>query len=153
MDRLLLIFVMLSFLSSVPAAAVRPDREEPDGPVEGGTGVNRSPAAGLRAVLLSCCALAPLEATGSTAFDAGSLIVPMDTTYQDMGMLEAFGLVYGLLTAGVDMDWCIGCGVCAVTCPADVISIRRRRADAAPESFRDLYRRIGLKKKERRAME
>ena len=39
------------------------------------------------------------EATGtsaqplSRAFAAGSLVIPMDTTYQDLGTLKAFGLV------------------------------------------------------------
>ncbi len=40
-------------------------------------------------------------------FAAGSLIVPMDTTYQDMGMLEAYGLVYELLRQGVPVRWVI----------------------------------------------
>ena len=40
-------------------------------------------------------------------FEAGSLIVPMDTDYQDMGMLTAFGLVYALLRSGVPLSWVI----------------------------------------------
>lgn len=40
-------------------------------------------------------------------FAAGSLIVPMDTTYQDDGMLEAYGLVYELLRQGVPVHWVI----------------------------------------------
>jgi uncharacterized repeat protein (TIGR01451 family) len=40
-------------------------------------------------------------------FAAGSLIVPMDTTYQDYGMLRAYGLVYALLQAGVPVRWVI----------------------------------------------
>ena len=40
-------------------------------------------------------------------FAAGSLIIPMDTTYQDMGMLRAFGLVYALLADGVPVHWVI----------------------------------------------
>jgi MinD superfamily P-loop ATPase len=27
----------------------------------------------------------------------------------------------------VDSDWCIGCGVCMVSCPADVITLVRRQ--------------------------
>ena len=34
-------------------------------------------------------------------FEPGSLIIPMDTTYQDTGMLKAYGLVYELLRNGV----------------------------------------------------
>ncbi|MCY1058745.1 hypothetical protein [Nannocystis sp. SCPEA4] len=40
-------------------------------------------------------------------FTAGSLIIPMDTDYQDLGMLEAYGLVYALLSAGVPVHWII----------------------------------------------
>ncbi len=43
-------------------------------------------------------------------FAAGSLIVPMDTTYQDKGMFEAYGLVYELLKKGVPVRWVIKIG-------------------------------------------
>ncbi|MBI3072170.1 MAG: DUF11 domain-containing protein [Deltaproteobacteria bacterium] len=42
-----------------------------------------------------------------TAFAAGSLVIPMDTTYQDNGMLKAFGLVYTLVKRGVPVRWAI----------------------------------------------
>ena len=40
-------------------------------------------------------------------YPTGSLIVPMDTTYQNSGMLKAYGLVYKLLSNGVPIDWII----------------------------------------------
>ena len=40
-------------------------------------------------------------------FAPGTLIIPMDTDYQDMGMLEAYGLVYQLLLADVPIRWAI----------------------------------------------
>jgi hypothetical protein len=45
-----------------------------------------------------------------TPFDPGVLIIPMDTDYQDMGMLEAYGLVYQLLRNDVSIDWAIAAG-------------------------------------------
>jgi len=42
-----------------------------------------------------------------TLYSPDALIVPMDTTYQDNGMLEAYGLVYQLLLNGVPVDWVI----------------------------------------------
>ncbi len=51
-------------------------------------------------------ALAPMSAAADE-FTAGSLIIPMDTTYQDMGMLRAYGLVYALLQANVPVHWVI----------------------------------------------
>jgi len=43
-------------------------------------------------------------------FAAGSLIIPMDTDYQDTGMLRAYGLVYELLRQGVPVRWMIQSG-------------------------------------------
>ena len=40
-------------------------------------------------------------------FAAGSLIIPMDVTYQDEGMLRAYGLVYELLRNHVPVRWVI----------------------------------------------
>jgi uncharacterized repeat protein (TIGR01451 family) len=51
-------------------------------------------------------ALTPTFAAAAD-FAKGSLIVPMDTTYQDSGMLEAYGLVYELLRQGVPVHWVI----------------------------------------------
>jgi uncharacterized repeat protein (TIGR01451 family) len=58
----------------------------------------------------------PQTASADTTFAAGSLIVPMDTDYQDAGMLTAFGLLDKLLRAGVTVNWVIDSGkVCTVT--------------------------------------
>ena len=46
-------------------------------------------------------------AAGAADFAAGSLIVPMDVDYQDMGMLRAYGLVYELLRQNVPVRWVI----------------------------------------------
>lgn len=43
-------------------------------------------------------------------YQPGSLIIPMDTTYQNNGMLAAYGLVYDLLRNGVEVDWAIAEG-------------------------------------------
>jgi uncharacterized repeat protein (TIGR01451 family) len=57
------------------------------------------------------CLVAAIVFSSSVAqadmFAQGSLIVPMDTTYQDNGMLKAFGLVYDLLRNGVPVQWVI----------------------------------------------
>ena len=54
------------------------------------------------ALLLAAPGLAPAD-----PFAGGSLIIPMDTDYQDMGMLRAFGLVYELLRNDVPVRWVI----------------------------------------------
>ena len=38
-------------------------------------------------------------------YGTGSLIIPMDTTYQNTGMWKAYGLLYALLQAGVPVAW------------------------------------------------
>jgi hypothetical protein len=40
-------------------------------------------------------------------FQSGSLIVPMDLSYQDSGMLQAYGLVFQLLRQGITVYWVI----------------------------------------------
>lgn len=45
---------------------------------------------------------------GSTAsFAPNSLIIPMDTVYQNTGMWKAYGLVYKLLSEGIPVSWAI----------------------------------------------
>jgi uncharacterized repeat protein (TIGR01451 family) len=58
-------------------------------------------------ILLLVCAPAAAGPPPIIAFDAGSLIIPMDVDYQDAGMLKAFGLLDKLLRAGVPVHWCI----------------------------------------------
>ncbi len=50
--------------------------------------------------------LAPRPARAD-ALQPGSLIIPMDLTYQDHGMLQAYGLVYQLLRHGIPVHWAI----------------------------------------------
>lgn len=47
---------------------------------------------------------------GDTQFDPGTFIIPMDTVYQDDGMLTAFGLVYALLLEDIPIYWIIAPG-------------------------------------------
>lgn len=61
------------------------------------------------AALSVLLALAPGSALAAD-FAAGSLIIPMDTDYQDLGMLRAYGLVYELLRQGVPVHWAIRAG-------------------------------------------
>jgi uncharacterized repeat protein (TIGR01451 family) len=64
----------------------------------------------MRKIILLLAALAILGPTGralADTFATGSLIIPMDTTYQDSGMLKAFGLVYELLANRVPVRWVI----------------------------------------------
>jgi len=42
-----------------------------------------------------------------TPFAPGSLIIPMDTDFQDVGMFQAYGLVYQLLKNDIDVYWLI----------------------------------------------
>jgi uncharacterized repeat protein (TIGR01451 family)/MYXO-CTERM domain-containing protein len=63
---------------------------------------------GLAALLLLLLTVAVTRpAAALTTFKTGSLIIPMDTTYQDSGMLRAFGLLYALLKADVPVHWVI----------------------------------------------
>jgi uncharacterized repeat protein (TIGR01451 family) len=50
--------------------------------------------------------VAVVEAAEPT-FSAGSLVIPMDTTYQNYGMWRAYGLVYNLLSHGIPVSWAI----------------------------------------------
>lgn len=56
---------------------------------------------------LAVAVTAAAAAAHADTFDVGTLIVPMDTTYQDSGMLKAYGLVYELLRNGVPVRWVI----------------------------------------------
>ncbi len=64
--------------------------------------------------LVVACVLAVSVLGGSTTasaaprtFPAGSLIIPMDLSYQSRGMFQAYGLLYQLLRQGVHVHWVI----------------------------------------------
>lgn len=59
-------------------------------------------------VLWLCLALAiPPARADVRTFDTGSLIIPMDLSYQDQGLFQAYGLVFQLLRQGVRVYWVI----------------------------------------------
>lgn len=64
----------------------------------------------MKRVVASCAAVSLLLAGAharADGFAPGSLIIPMDTTYQNSGMFRAYGLVYALLRQGVPVRWII----------------------------------------------
>lgn len=70
-------------------------------------------------------ALLTLSATTARAeersFAAGSLIVPMDLTYQDHGLLQAYGLLFRLLGEGVPVAWVIDADKTWHAAPCDTV--------------------------------
>lgn len=52
-------------------------------------------------------ATAPARAGYDHTFPSGSLVIPMDLTYQDHGMFQAYGLVFQLLRNGITVYWVI----------------------------------------------
>jgi hypothetical protein len=65
---------------------------------------------GLTALLILIAVSAAPAASQTEVFGPDSLIIPMDTTRQDEGIFEAYGLVYRLLLDGVPVDWAIAGG-------------------------------------------
>lgn len=57
---------------------------------------------------LAVGSLAPRSAhAGSRTFAPGSLVIPMDLSYQARGMFQSYGLIYQLLRQGVHVHWII----------------------------------------------
>src|ERR1043165_9663056 len=77
-------------------------------------------------IALVLCTAAIARTASADTFAPGSLIVPMDTTYQDDGTLKAFGLVYRMLANGVPGQWVIRTGKAhlGVDFTADAVDVR-----------------------------
>ncbi len=58
-------------------------------------------------VVLFLVLTSPVLAGYDRDFEAGSLIVPMDLTYQDHGMFQAYGMLFHLLKNGITVYWVI----------------------------------------------
>src|SRR5689334_12750698 len=59
-------------------------------------------------VIAALAAVAPRAAVAADkTFPSGSLIIPMDLSYQSRGMFQAYGLIYQLLRQGVKVHWVI----------------------------------------------
>ncbi|HEU4731270.1 MAG TPA: hypothetical protein VFT22_25425 [Kofleriaceae bacterium] len=63
--------------------------------------------AGAVAAVLALAIGARDASAADRTFSAGSLIIPMDLSYQSTGMFQAYGLVYQLLRQGVHVAWVI----------------------------------------------
>ncbi len=74
-------------------------------------------------------AFLPRVAAADT-FPSGSIIIPMDTTYQNTGMLKAYGLVYDLVRRGVPVTWVIRQG--KAPGGADFVASATDRVTGAP---------------------
>lgn len=64
----------------------------------------------LTSFLLGAALLLPLSTSASAQnrnFEAGSLIIPTDMAYQSEGIHQAYGLLYQLLSADIDVYWVI----------------------------------------------
>jgi uncharacterized repeat protein (TIGR01451 family) len=61
-----------------------------------------------------------VQSGANYTFAAGSLVIPMDITYQNNGMFKAYGLAYRLLQSNVPISWVIKPGktLCQVSDPA-----------------------------------
>jgi hypothetical protein len=91
---------------------------------------------------------APASAGYERTFEAGSLVVPMDLSYQDQGMLQAYGLVFALLDHGITVYWVIDeektwhhapCNTpgdeCAWDCDEEGSGIKCEYPTASPDFF------------------
>ncbi len=65
----------------------------------------------LPSLALLFCLLLPAAARAEPReFSGGSLIIPMDLTYQDRGLFQAYGLLFQLLRQGITVHWVIDPG-------------------------------------------
>jgi outer membrane protein OmpA-like peptidoglycan-associated protein len=87
----------------------------------------------------------PVSATTSAltrTFTTGALIIPIDTTSQDVGALRAYGLVYKLLSGKVPVQWAIRAGKAAggndvtISAPATVTNLETGAAIRVPINYR-----------------
>ena len=89
-------------------------------------------------MLLLALLAPPLHAATPSDFDAGSLLIPMDTESQDDGLIEAYGLVYALLAEGIPVHWIIleGKAYEDVDLTAATYALGGDAADAATVDYR-----------------
>ena len=57
-----------------------------------------------------CSAEVCASSVTGPGFGPGSLIIPMDLSYQSTGMFQAYGLIYQLLRQGIHVYWIIDPG-------------------------------------------
>jgi MYXO-CTERM domain-containing protein len=76
----------------------------------------------LTPLVLTALLLLPAAAGAAPReFSGGSLIIPMDLTYQDRGLFQAYGLLFQLLRQGITVHWVIDPGKVWHHAPCDAV--------------------------------
>src|SRR5262245_22991192 len=105
-------------------------------------------AIGLLTLVLFSTVLPSAASAQVRTFETGSLVIPMDLSYQDRGMFQAYGLVFQLRRQDVTVHWVIdpaktwhsaACDTagdeCAWDCDEEGSGVRCPYPTASPDFF------------------
>ncbi len=66
-----------------------------------------------------------------------------------MNLCQMEAITLGDECANINLDRCIGCGICVANCPSEAVTLKKKETvQVPPETFEDLYAQIDKRRKE-----